>query len=100
MNIYLLIASVIAILPIIFIKEYINTKKIYNLVFALILYILLLLSYIKLFEKSDISSSYTILQILQILIVLVIGIIFFKESLNITKILGSLFGLLSVYLLI
>jgi multidrug transporter EmrE-like cation transporter len=100
MNIYLLIASIIAILPIVFIKNYIYTKKIYYLIFALILYIFLLLSYVKLFETEQISSSYTILQILQILIILFVGILFFNESLTRNKILGLLFGLLSIYLLL
>ena len=100
MNKYLIISTIIAISPIIFIKRYINTNQIYNLFFALILYILLLLSYIKLFEKSDISSTYTILQILQIFLVLFAGILFFKESITMTKILGVLLGSLSIYFLL
>jgi drug/metabolite transporter (DMT)-like permease len=100
MNNYLIISTIIAILPIIFIKRYINTNQIYNLFFALILYILLLLSYIKLFEKSDISSTYTILQILQIFLILFAGILFFKESITMNKIFGVLLGSLSIYFLL
>jgi hypothetical protein len=68
MNYYLFLSTIIAILPIVFIKKYIQTKEIYNLILALILYVFLLLSYIKLFETEQVSSTYTILQILQILI--------------------------------
>ena len=100
MNKYLIISTIIAISPIIFIKRYINTNQIYNLFFALILYILLLLSYIKLFENADISSTYTILQILQIFLVLFAGIIFFKESINMTKIIGIILGTISIYFLL
>jgi multidrug transporter EmrE-like cation transporter len=100
MNNYLILSTIIAILPIIFIKRYINTNQIYNLFFALILYILLLLSYIKLFEKSDISSTYTILQILQIFLILFVGILFFKESITMNKIFGVLLGSLSIYFLL
>jgi drug/metabolite transporter (DMT)-like permease len=100
MNYYLFLSTIIAILPIIFIKKYIKTKQIYNLLLALILYILLLLSYIKLFENADVSSTYTILQILQIFLVLIGGVLFFKESINITKIIGILLGSLSIYILL
>jgi multidrug transporter EmrE-like cation transporter len=100
MNYYLFVSTIIAILPIIFIKKYIITKEIYNLILAFILYIFLLLSYIKLFETEQVSSSYTILQILQILIMIIVGIMIFNESLTINKILGIIFGLLSIYLLL
>ena len=104
MNYYIILlalcASIIAILPLIFIKKYIINKAFYNLIIAFILYILLLLSYIKLFEKGDISSIYIVLQILQIFLLLFAGILFFNESINMTKIIGILLGLLSIYLLL
>ncbi len=104
MNYYILLlafcASIIAILPLIFIKKYINTKQVYNLIIALVLYIFLLLLYIKLFEKSELSSVYIVLQILQIFLVLFAGILFFNESINMTKIIGILLGSLSIYLLL
>ncbi len=104
MNYYILLlafcASIIAILPLIFIKKYINTKQVYNLIIALVLYIFLLLLYIKLFEKSELSSVYIVLQILQIFLVLFAGLIFFKESITMTKLLGILLGSISIYLLL
>ena len=104
MNYYIillaLIATIIAILPLIFIKKYIMNKEFYNLVIALVLYILLLLSYIKLFEKGELSSLYIVLQILQIFLVLVVGILMFNESINMTKIIGILLGSVSIYLLL
>jgi drug/metabolite transporter (DMT)-like permease len=104
MNYYIillaLIATIIAILPLIFIKRYIINKKFYNLVIAFILYILLLLSYIKLFEKEELSSIYIILQILQIFLVLVVGVLMFNESINNNKIIGILLGSVSIYLLL
>jgi multidrug transporter EmrE-like cation transporter len=104
MNYYLLLlalcASIVAILPIVFIKQYIITKQIYNLILAFILYVFLLLSYVKLFETEQVSSTYTILQILQILIMIVVGLMIFNESLTINKILGIIFGIVSIYLLL
>ncbi len=100
MNYYLIIATIIALLPLIFIKKYIQNKKIIYLVIAMILYFLLMLSYIKLFENTELSSTYTILQILQILLVLLIGVFIFNESLTMNKIIGIILGILSVYLLL
>ena len=100
MNYYLILSTIIAILPLIFIKRYIINKEFYNLIIAFILYILLLLSYIKLFEKGEISSIYIVLQILQIFLVLVVGVLMFNDSINNTKILGILLGSASIYLLL
>ena len=104
MNYYLislaLCASIVALLSIYFIKQYIIDKNILYLVLALFSYLLLIYSYIKLFEIAEVSSTYTILQILQILIVLIMGIVFFKETLNMNKIIGIVLGLISVYLLL
>ncbi len=94
------IATIIAILPLIFIKKYIANKEFYNLIIAFVLYILLLLSYIKLFEEGEMSSIYIVLQILQIFLVLFAGLLFFNESINMTKIIGILLGSLSIYLLL
>ena len=94
------IATIIAIVPLIFIKKYIVNKEFYNLIIAFVLYILLLLAYIKLFEKGEMSSIYIVLQILQIFLVLFAGILFFNESINMTKIIGILLGSLSIYLLL
>lgn len=99
-NLWLFISTIIALLPLIFIKKYIQNQQIIYLVIAMILYFLLMLSYIKLFETTELSSTYTILQILQILIVLFIGVFLFNESLTMNKIIGVILGLLSVYLLL
>jgi drug/metabolite transporter (DMT)-like permease len=93
-------STIIALLPLICIKKYIHSNQLIYLVIAMILYFLLMLSYIKLFEKTELSSIYTVLQILQILIVLLIGLLIFNESITLNKIIGIIFGLISVYLLL
>jgi multidrug transporter EmrE-like cation transporter len=99
--ILLLFATCIALLPIIFIKYYIKTNKYIYLCLALICYILLLISYIKIFRTGqEISTIYIILQILQILIVFIVGILLFSEKINKNKIIGSGLGILSIYLLL
>lgn len=97
--ILLLVTSIIALIPIFFIKKYINTKNIINLYIAAFFYILLLLSYVKIFTRSEISTSYTILQVIQILIIALGGIFIYNEKLNINKILGILSGFICIYFL-
>ncbi len=98
--IWLIVSTIIALLPLIFIKKYIQNNKIIYLVISMILYFLLMMSYVKLFNLSELSSAYTILQILQILIVLLIGVFIFNESITIYKVIGIIFGIISVYLLL
>ena len=95
------IATIIAILPVVFIKKYIKTNNNIYLILSLVLYVLLIVAYIKLFSEGvDVSAVYTLLQILQILIVFFIGIIYFKESVTRNKIIGTIFGICGVYFLL
>jgi drug/metabolite transporter (DMT)-like permease len=93
-------STIIALLPLVLIKKYLQSNQIYYLIITMIVYFLLMLSYIKLFENTELSSIYTILQILQILLVLLIGVIIFNETLTLNKVIGIIFGLISVYLLL
>ena len=100
-KLYIIIfATLIAILPIYFIKKYIITKNKLFIGLALSCYVLLMLSYIKLFSTENIATSYTILQILQIVLVLIISRILFYEKLTTTKYLGIMLGSMSIYLLL
>lgn len=97
----LLFATVIAILPVVFIKYYIKHNNNIFLGFALLCYVLLLISYIKIFRSGEeLSIVYTILQILQILIVFFVGILLFNEKINYNKIIGTILGIVSVYFLL
>jgi drug/metabolite transporter (DMT)-like permease len=93
------IATLVALLPIYLIKEYVITSNINLLVITILLYALLAFLYIKIFEQKEISSSYTLLQISQILAVTAMGSLFFNEIINFNKITGLIFGILSVYFL-
>ena len=97
---WLLFATIIAILPVYFIKQFLLTNNNFNLIYALLLYIILIKLYIEIFKQQQISSSYTLLQITQILLVVFGSIVFFNEQLTYKKIMGILAGLLSVYLLL
>jgi multidrug transporter EmrE-like cation transporter len=95
----LIITSIIALIPIIFIKKYINTKNINNLIVAGFFYLLLLLSYVKVFSQSEVTSAYTLLQIIQVLIIVFIGFIIYKETVSRDKIIGIGAGLICIYFL-
>ena len=98
MNLWIIIATIIALIPILLIKNYIITKNFNYLIFALIAYIILIICYINIFS-NNVISTYTILQILQILAMVIIGIILYKENINFTKIIGLILGIISIYLL-
>lgn len=98
-TILLIITSIIALLPIFLIKKYINTKNKSYLFIAGFFYLLLLLSYIEIFTRKEITSSYTLLQILQVLIVVIYGLLILKENLNFNKIIGIASGMICIYFL-
>ena len=103
MNYYLLllITTIIAILPVIFIKKYIISKNNFYVILGLVTYALLFLCYYNLFSLGkEVSIVYTILQILQIFIVFIVGILMFNESITNNKIIGTLLGITSIYFLL
>jgi len=99
MNIWNIIAPISAIIPIALIKEYTLNKNFLLLIGALCCYIVLLYSYIIIFKNNKVSSRYTIIQIVQILIIILIGVLFFKEKITLSMLLGILLGIASIFLL-
>lgn len=104
-KVIVLIATIVALLPVYFIKMYINNKSksyILNpwLLLSLLSYIILMICYIKIFTTMDIASSYTILQILQIILVILIGYFIFNEKINLNKLIGIILGIVSIILLL
>ena len=93
------LATIVAIVPSILIKKYTINKKSELLIYAILLYILLTIIYVKIYRGSDLSNVYTIIQILQICIIVVAGIFIFGEDINYKKIIGLFFGILSIYYL-
>lgn len=96
-NILIIIASIIALLPVFFIKEYIKSNNKIYIILSLIGYTLLAFLYIQIFRQKEIITSYNLLQVLQILIVTIIGILIYKEKLNIKKSIGITLAVISCY---
>lgn len=99
LSLWIIIATIIALLPLFLIKQYIKSKNNTFLIFSLLSYIILMYCYIKIFSKNDISSAYTIIQVLQILLVIMFGIFAFKETVTYKKIIGIIAGIISIYCL-
>jgi len=96
---WFIIGSISAILPVLFIKEYLLNKNVVFLILSMLCYLVLMNSYLNIFNVNELSVSYTIIQILQILIVVISGILLFKETITINKIIGILLAIISMYYL-
>jgi len=101
-NLYILliIATIVALLPIFLIKKYIITNNINFIYMAIIFYIILMICYIKIFKIGEISSLYTILQITQIVVVVIGGLILFGEKLTKNKLIGLCASIIAIIFLI
>jgi multidrug transporter EmrE-like cation transporter len=99
MNIWFIIGSISAIVPIILIKEYIKTKNLLFLILTFFCYLLLIKSYLNIFNTNQVSTSYTFIQLLQILIVVFAGVLLFKEKLTLKMSIGIILALFAMYFL-
>lgn len=95
----LIIASIVAIIPVFFIKQYLISGNFNYLVLAMLSYLGLLISYLHIFKQKEVSKSYTILQVIQVLLVVIYGYLI-GEKLNSKKIMGIVAGIISINLLI
>ncbi len=98
----LCVATFFAILPIMFIKKYIETNDIAYLFATISTYIFLIIAYVKLFELGsvEVSSVYTLLQIMQIIAAFLVGIFYFKEKVYTNKLIGTGLGIVSIFFLV
>lgn len=98
-NILLLFATIIAILPVFFIKKYILSNNMIYIILSIVAYIILIILYIELFKNYEISNNYVILQILQILLVIGASYLLYNEKLNNYQLTGVVMGISSIWLL-
>ncbi len=96
---WIVVATIVAIIPAILIKKYTVTNNYKFLIYAGIFYGALMYSYIKIFSEESLGIVYTILQILQILLVVIFGILYYKEKLTTQKTIGIILGIISIYYL-
>jgi drug/metabolite transporter (DMT)-like permease len=97
----LILTSIIAIMPVLLVKQYIKKKNIIILLIAFLAYVFMTYGYYLLFLNPDKDSSiiFTILLLIKILIIFFVCLLFLKETANIQKVFGTLFAIMSIYLL-
>ena len=82
------------------VKQYTVSNDMKWLVFAFVLYILLLYSYVQLLnEKENLSVLYPMTKIMSILIVIAIAVLYYNETLEWKNIVGVLLGIIGIFLL-
>ena len=101
MNITLLfiLLPIIAILPVFFIKNYLQSKNNNHILYALGCYIGLTYLYIKLLANWEMSKIFCISQVIQILIIVLGGIVLYSEKITKNKILGVITSIIALYFL-
>jgi multidrug transporter EmrE-like cation transporter len=99
MNHWLIIATIIAIIPIFLLKQYILTNNYLYIVLSLCTYSILIISYINLFRNNQVSSIYVLLQILQIFLVVSVSLLFYNEHIKLSQLVGIILGSVAIYLL-
>ena len=95
---WILFGALASAIPVTLIKIYTGTKQNFLLFLTVICYLLVIVSYVNVFEQGDIITCYIIMKILSDILVISSGILFFSEKLTIKKSFGILLALLSVYL--
>ena len=100
-----ILASIMSIIPIFLILKYKQTGKIIFIYTTLFCYLILLLSYLKIFTLKSITN-YTLatqilyIHILQILLVTLAELVIFKNKISNTRMTGFILGVFSIYFLI
>jgi len=69
------------------------------IIMSLIAFSILIVLYIKMYEKNDVGSYHAITKIFAIIMLLVYGFIFFEEKITVTKIIGIVLGIFSIMFL-
>ena len=97
---WFLLAAVASAVPITLVKKYNVTNEMKWLLFAVIIYIILIFSYIQLLKvEGNVSSLYPMIKVGSIIVVLLIAVFYYGEQLDWKKMLGILLGAVGIYLL-
>ena len=101
MNVFILIllAGMIATMPSLFVKQYIKEPEIKYILFAMICYSLLIMLYIHIYKKEEISKAYPSILTLQIIFITMISCVYYKEKMTRNKMIGLATGFATIYFL-
>jgi len=93
---WIIISTIASASPVLLVKEYIKSNKFIYIIIAVASYFTLLLTYLYLFKKNEISKIYSLIKIAQLLLVSVIAIQLHNEKINKNKIIGLGAGIVSI----
>ena len=86
-------------MPPILIKKYINTNDFNLIIFSVLSYLFLIYFYSIILRNSNLSIAYPLLKVFSVLIIVVSSILYFKEDLSSTHLIGIIFGIIAIILL-
>lgn len=93
---WFILACIVICLPITLIEKYIETSEPCYILLALACYCLLTLIYINLLRYEDMAIVYPLLNILSVFL---IGVLYFKNNIDIFKIVGIVLSIISILFL-
>jgi len=96
---WFILACIVICLPITFIGKYIETSNLFYILLALACYSFLTYIYIKLLKHEDMAIVYPLLNIISVLVVFLIGVFYFKNKIDIFKIIGIVLSIISILFL-
>lgn len=96
---WIIISCVSGALPSLFIKKYTKSKDYKYLYPIFLFYLILIISYINLYENNEVSQLYPMLKVIQVMLIITFSILFLEESLDKNKIIGICSGLTCIYFL-
>jgi uncharacterized membrane protein len=96
---WIIVSAAGSSMPLVFVKKYIQTKNILWIVYSVFSYLIVILSYLFILVKSNISIIYPMIKIITDFFVILFGIFLFQEKLNLYNYVGFIFGVCSIYLL-
>ena len=96
---WFVVAVLTSALPIPALKKFNETKDPKYIIFASVLFIILIQAYVNLLKDTNMIVIYPFVKITSILLVSIAGIFIFKEILTPKIAIGIVFGLTAVYLL-
>ena len=96
--VWFIILTIVLTLPVILIKKYIATKKIWYILFAFIAYIIIIIGYTNVLTKYSIYHM-TPVWFISMVLAIFAGIFLFSEKIKIINIIGVVMGLVAMFLI-
>lgn len=98
----ILIAAVLSMLPLFFVKKFVDggEKYWYCLGLAILCSILLIFTYVYLCRRHAVSKIYAIIKILSIIMLSIVGYLFLNEVVTTKYVIGIVLGIIALYLLL